>query len=185
VLRRELQNFRPEITPSGRETWNAASGSHDDLIIATALCSWYLQGGMSGWGAPSPFLAAVAAGLGARAAEMITETFCVGVDLGPIDRQHCGRDVRAARRARIRGVMAFTRRWSRRPPFENHSVPTSSYDVLILLGRRLGLRNQYIVGRSAECSFQPPGNAYNRLRFGPADRLSAGARALVMPAGAL
>jgi hypothetical protein len=82
VLRRELQNFRPEITSSGRETWNAASGSHDDLIIATALCSWYLQGGIGGWGAPSPFLAAVAAGLGARAAEMITETFCVGVDLG-------------------------------------------------------------------------------------------------------
>jgi len=82
VLRRELQNFRPEITPSGRETWNAASGSHDDLIIATALCSWYLQGGTGGWGAPSPFLAALAAGLGAKAAEMITETFCVGVDLG-------------------------------------------------------------------------------------------------------
>jgi hypothetical protein len=45
VLRRELQNFRPERTPSGRETWNAASGQHDDLLIATALCGWYLQGG--------------------------------------------------------------------------------------------------------------------------------------------
>jgi hypothetical protein len=44
VLRRELQNFRPERTPSGRETWNAAPGQHDDLLIATALCGWYLQG---------------------------------------------------------------------------------------------------------------------------------------------
>src|SRR5215472_10409659 len=51
ILRRELQNFRPERTPSGNETWNAASGSHDDLIIATALCSWYLQsGGANGSG---------------------------------------------------------------------------------------------------------------------------------------
>jgi hypothetical protein len=40
VLRRELQNFRPERTPSGRETWNAAPGQHDDLLIATALCGW-------------------------------------------------------------------------------------------------------------------------------------------------
>ena len=44
VLRRELLNFRTEVTPSGQATWNAAPGSHDDLIIATALAGWCLEG---------------------------------------------------------------------------------------------------------------------------------------------
>jgi hypothetical protein len=44
VLRRELLNFRTEVTPSGQATWNAAAGSHDDLIIATALAGWRLEG---------------------------------------------------------------------------------------------------------------------------------------------
>lgn len=30
ILRRELLNFRPEITRGGTETWNARSGEHDD-----------------------------------------------------------------------------------------------------------------------------------------------------------
>ena len=79
VLRRELQNFRPERSPAGNETWNAASGSHDDLIIATALCSWWLQGG--GGGSLGVF-----GYYRMRAAELAgtpePEQFCCGVDLG-------------------------------------------------------------------------------------------------------
>jgi hypothetical protein len=45
VLRRELLNFRPQITQSGVETWNARSGEHDDLVLATALCAWYMSDG--------------------------------------------------------------------------------------------------------------------------------------------
>jgi hypothetical protein len=51
ALRRELQNFRPEVTRSGRETWNAASGSHDDLLIAASLAAWHHQGAQRpSWG---------------------------------------------------------------------------------------------------------------------------------------
>src|SRR5215469_6261350 len=42
ALRRELINFRAEVTAAGTETWNARSGQHDDLVIATALCVWGL-----------------------------------------------------------------------------------------------------------------------------------------------
>ena len=44
VLRRELLNFATEVTPSGQITWNAAGGAHDDLVIATALAAWRLEG---------------------------------------------------------------------------------------------------------------------------------------------
>jgi hypothetical protein len=44
VLRRELLNFRPEMTRSGVETWNARSGEHDDLVLALALAVWHLTG---------------------------------------------------------------------------------------------------------------------------------------------
>jgi hypothetical protein len=44
VLRRELLNFRTEVTPAGGITWNAVSGQHDDLVIATALAAWRLEG---------------------------------------------------------------------------------------------------------------------------------------------
>jgi hypothetical protein len=44
ILRRELLNFRTEITPAGQMTWNAGSGGHDDILIATALAGWYLEG---------------------------------------------------------------------------------------------------------------------------------------------
>lgn len=44
ALRRKMENFRPELTRSGRAlTFNAAPGSHDDLLIAAALEAWYLQ----------------------------------------------------------------------------------------------------------------------------------------------
>jgi hypothetical protein len=44
VLRRELLNFRPEITRSGTETWNARSGEHDDLVLALGLALFQLTG---------------------------------------------------------------------------------------------------------------------------------------------
>ena len=44
VLKRELLNFRPEITRSGVETWNARSGEHDDLVLALGLAVWHLNG---------------------------------------------------------------------------------------------------------------------------------------------
>jgi hypothetical protein len=44
VLRRELLNFRPEITRSGQETWNARSGEHDDLVLALGLALFQLTG---------------------------------------------------------------------------------------------------------------------------------------------
>jgi hypothetical protein len=44
ALRREMENFRPEMTRGGRETWNAGPGAHDDLLISAALAAWYLQG---------------------------------------------------------------------------------------------------------------------------------------------
>jgi hypothetical protein len=44
ALRRELLNFRPEITRSGTETWNSRSGEHDDLVIALGLALFQLTG---------------------------------------------------------------------------------------------------------------------------------------------
>jgi hypothetical protein len=44
ALRRELLNFRPEITRGGAETWNARSGEHDDLVIALGLALFQLTG---------------------------------------------------------------------------------------------------------------------------------------------
>jgi hypothetical protein len=44
ALRRELLNFRPEITRAGGETWNARSGEHDDLVIALGLALFQLTG---------------------------------------------------------------------------------------------------------------------------------------------
>jgi hypothetical protein len=44
VLRRELLNFRPEITRGGTETWNARSGEHDDLVLALGLALFQLTG---------------------------------------------------------------------------------------------------------------------------------------------
>jgi hypothetical protein len=45
VLRRELLNFRAEITRGGSETWNSRSGEHDDLVLSLGLAIWYLTGG--------------------------------------------------------------------------------------------------------------------------------------------
>jgi hypothetical protein len=75
ALKRELLNFRSEVTAAGHETWNSRSGQHDDLVIATALCVWGLgddatpYGGMMRWYAK-------------QAGQLGSERHCVGVDLG-------------------------------------------------------------------------------------------------------
>lgn len=39
----ELGDFRRHITATGRNTWEARSGKHDDLILAVALSLWWLR----------------------------------------------------------------------------------------------------------------------------------------------
>jgi hypothetical protein len=41
VLVTELQNFRAEISETGRDTFEARSGSHDDLVLSVAMAVWY------------------------------------------------------------------------------------------------------------------------------------------------
>jgi hypothetical protein len=74
ALKRELMNYRPEVTAAGRETWNARSGTHDDLVIATALCVWHLQGAEPYSGLRQYYRQSAGADGGER--------YCVGVDLG-------------------------------------------------------------------------------------------------------
>lgn len=40
VLRAELEDFRATVTDSGRWTFGARSGAHDDLVLALALAVW-------------------------------------------------------------------------------------------------------------------------------------------------
>jgi hypothetical protein len=77
VLRRELENFRPEVTRAGTETWNARSGQHDDLVIAVALCVWYLEGSGYPYKGLMDYYREQA--LGGR---MGPAQWCVGVDIG-------------------------------------------------------------------------------------------------------
>ena len=79
VLKREMEIFRPEITPSGRETWHAAGSGHDDLLTAAALCAWYAQhDDMNSWGNYA-LVRRRAAVLGN---DTMPEEFVVGVDIG-------------------------------------------------------------------------------------------------------
>ena len=73
-LRRQLQNFKSIITPSGKETW-AASRGHDDLVIATAMAAWVLKGS----GQPGANMYEYARRL---AGAMPRDTFCLAVDFG-------------------------------------------------------------------------------------------------------
>jgi hypothetical protein len=75
TLRRELLNFRSEVTPAGQETWNARSGEHDDLVIATALCVWGLGDDAVPHGGLLRYYRQ-------QLGHLDTERFCVGVDLG-------------------------------------------------------------------------------------------------------
>lgn len=43
TLAHELAELRAKINASGRDTYNAAAGSHDDLIIAVAIALWSLE----------------------------------------------------------------------------------------------------------------------------------------------
>jgi hypothetical protein len=64
VLRRELLNFRPEITRTGAETWNARSGEHDDCVLSLAMAIWYLSGPGSPYSGLLRFYAAEAGHIG-------------------------------------------------------------------------------------------------------------------------
>jgi len=75
ALKRELLNFRSEVTAAGNETWNSRSGEHDDLVIATALCVWGLGDDAIPYGGLLRYYAMEAGAIG-------SERFCVGVDLG-------------------------------------------------------------------------------------------------------
>jgi hypothetical protein len=76
VLRRELENFRPEVSRAGFETWNARSGQHDDLVIAVALCAWYLEGGGRLYKGLFDFYRQLGTG------KVESEQWAVGVDIG-------------------------------------------------------------------------------------------------------
>jgi hypothetical protein len=74
-LRRELMNFRPEVTRAGTETWNARSGEHDDLVLAVALAVWHLAGGSSKYSGLISWYQREVGGADA-------ERWALGVDLG-------------------------------------------------------------------------------------------------------
>jgi hypothetical protein len=40
ILKLELEDFRASVTDSGRWTFGARSGAHDDLVLALALALW-------------------------------------------------------------------------------------------------------------------------------------------------
>jgi hypothetical protein len=76
ALRRELLNFRPEITRSGTETWNARSGEHDDLVLALGLALFQLTGEHVPYRGLMAFYAQEAGEPGAG------EEWAVGIDVG-------------------------------------------------------------------------------------------------------
>ncbi len=41
LLVTELQNFRADISETGRDTFEARSGCHDDLVLSVAMAVWY------------------------------------------------------------------------------------------------------------------------------------------------
>ena len=52
VLIRELQEFRVKISEAGRDSYGAwRDGTHDDMVLATALTLWYAEhgGGPGSW----------------------------------------------------------------------------------------------------------------------------------------
>jgi hypothetical protein len=80
ALKHEMEIFRPEITPSGKETWNAAGSGHDDLLTATALCAWYIQHDDMGSWAYYELARQRAAAAGFRDTQ--PEEFVCAVDIG-------------------------------------------------------------------------------------------------------
>lgn len=41
ALREELQSFHQRMSKAGNEKWDAASGKHDDIVLALAIAIWY------------------------------------------------------------------------------------------------------------------------------------------------
>jgi hypothetical protein len=76
ALRRELLNFRPELTRAGTETWNARSGEHDDLVLALGLALFQLTGEHVRYRGLMEFYARDAGEPGAGA------EWAIGVDIG-------------------------------------------------------------------------------------------------------
>jgi len=42
ALKDELANFRRNVTSAGRQSFGARVGQHDDLLLATSLCVWWI-----------------------------------------------------------------------------------------------------------------------------------------------
>jgi hypothetical protein len=43
TLRKELQDYRVRLSPTGHESFDARTGQHDDLILALSLCVWFAE----------------------------------------------------------------------------------------------------------------------------------------------
>jgi len=41
TLKKELQDFRIRLSPSGHETFSGREGAHDDLVLSLAMCLWF------------------------------------------------------------------------------------------------------------------------------------------------
>jgi hypothetical protein len=75
ILRRELLNFRPEMTRTGGETWNARSGEHDDCVLSLAMAVWSLGDGQRPWSGLMRFYAIEAGRVGGS-------EWCLSMDIG-------------------------------------------------------------------------------------------------------
>jgi hypothetical protein len=74
VLIKELRDYRGSYTEAGNLVFNARSGRHDDILLATAIAAWMLgDGGMPNSGVFEHLR---------QICEGDRERYCVGVDLG-------------------------------------------------------------------------------------------------------
>jgi hypothetical protein len=74
VLMKELRDYRGSYTEAGNLVFNARTGRHDDILLATAIAAWMLaDGGMPNAGY-FEYLRQICEG--------DHEYYCVGVDLG-------------------------------------------------------------------------------------------------------
>jgi len=76
ALVEELGNFRATVTESGRWTYGARSGAHDDLVLALAIALWRAHGGDVPGMAAFDYMRLQKRTAGTRS------EFFVGVDLG-------------------------------------------------------------------------------------------------------
>jgi hypothetical protein len=76
AFRREMMNFRSEMTRRGSESWNSRSGEHDDLVMALCLALFQLTGEHVRYRALMQFYSKELGGPGA------TEEWAIGVDVG-------------------------------------------------------------------------------------------------------